>query len=165
MMPVIVLFIVGVALIFAEFFVPGAVLGILGGLLVIGSVALGWYRFPEYGVLILAGEFGAVVVAIALGLYVMFKTPMGGAVVLSAKQDVTEGYANYAQEGSLVGQLAQVHSALRPSGSIMLGSKRIDAVSNGTFIDSGKTVRIVEVEGHRVVCEEVADAAGARQTA
>ncbi len=165
MMPVIILFVVGVALIFAEFFVPGAVLGGLGALLVMGSIALGWYRFPEYGVIILGGELGAVVLVVALGLFLLFKTPVGGALVLKAKQDVTAGYADYAQDAALVGQIAKVHTALRPAGSIMFGNKRIDAVSNGTFIDSGKSVRIVEVEGHRVVCEEVADTANARQPA
>jgi membrane-bound serine protease (ClpP class) len=54
---------------------------------------------------------------------------------------------------------------LRPAGSIMVGNKRIDAVSNGIFIDAGKTVRVVEVEGHRVVCEEAAGVPGQRQPA
>jgi membrane-bound serine protease (ClpP class) len=88
---VIVLFAAGVALVFAEFFVPGGALGMLGGLLVIGSVALGWYRFPEYGAIILSVESGAVVVVIALGLFLLFKTPLGGAIVLKTNQDVSEG--------------------------------------------------------------------------
>jgi membrane-bound serine protease (ClpP class) len=93
-----------------------------------------------------------------VGLFVIFKTPVGNAFVLKTKQDVSEGYSNFSIDAALVGQLAKVNTALRPAGSIMLDKKRIDAVSNGTFIDSGKTVRIVEVEGHRVVCEEAADA-------
>lgn len=165
MTPVIVLFVAGAALIFAEFFVPGGALGILGALLVVGSIALGWYRFPEYGVLLFASELGAVVVVVSIGLYLIFKTPLGDGLVLKAKQDVSAGYADFAQDQSLVGQLAKVHTTLRPAGSILMGNTRIDAVSNGTFIDAGKTVRIVEVEGHRVVCEEVADATGERQTA
>ncbi len=165
MMPVVILFVAGVALIFAEFFVPGGALGLLGALLVFGSIALGWYRFPEYGVLLLAGELGTVVIVVAAGLYLIFKTPLGDGLVLKSKQDVAAGYADFAQDAALVGQLAKVHSTLRPAGSIMVGNTRIDAVSNGTFIDAGKTVRIVEVEGHRVVCEEVADVSGQRQPA
>jgi membrane-bound serine protease (ClpP class) len=165
MTPVIILFVAGVALIFAEFFVPGGALGVLGGLLVVGSIALGWYRFPEYGVLLFTGELGAVVVVVSIGLYLLFKTPLGDGLVLKAKQDVSEGYADFAQDQSLVGKLAKVHTTLRPAGSIMMGKTRIDAVSNGTFIDAGNTVRIVKVEGHRVVCEEVTDIPGERQRA
>jgi membrane-bound serine protease (ClpP class) len=158
MTPVIILFIAGVALIFAEFFVPGGALGSLGALLVIGSITLGWYRFPEYGVIILVSELGGVVIAIALGLFALFKTPLGSGLVLTEKQDVESGFSDFARDTTLVGQLAKVHTTLRPAGSIMFGDERIDAVSNGTFIDAGKTVRIIEVEGHRVVCEEVPDA-------
>lgn len=165
MMPVVILFVAGVALIFSEFFVPGGALGVLGGLLVIGSIALGWYRYPEYGVLILAGELSATVVVMAIGLYVIFKTPLGSGLVLKTKQEVAEGYADYAQDAALVGKLATVHTTLRPAGSILVGTERIDAVSNGTFIDAGKTVRIVQVEGHRVVCEEAPESSGERQTA
>ncbi len=165
MTPILILFVAGVALIFSEFFVPGGALGVLGGLLVIGSIALGWYQYPEYGIFITVGELAGVLVAIVLGLYVMFKTPLGTAMVNKTNQDAGEGYSGYAQDASLVGQLARVHTTLRPSGSIMVGTRRIDAVSNGTFIDAGKTVRIIQVEGHRVVCEEVADAPANRQSA
>jgi membrane-bound serine protease (ClpP class) len=165
MTPVIILFVAGVALIFAEFFVPGGALGILGALLVFGSIALGWYRFPEYGVILLAGELATVVVVVAVGLYLLFKTPLGSGLVLQAKQEVAEGYSDYAEDASLIGQVARVHTTLRPAGSILIGAKRIDAVSNGTFIDAGKMVRIVEVEGHRVVCEEVAGTPGEWQSA
>lgn len=157
MTAVIILFVAGVALIFSEFFLPGGALGVLGGLLVIGSIALGWYQHPQYGVFITIGELAGVLVAVALGLYVMFKTPLGTAMVNKTNQDSSAGYSAPAQDVSLVGQMAQVHTTLRPAGSIMVGNRRIDAVSNGTFIDAGKTVKIIQVEGNRVVCEEAAD--------
>lgn len=165
MTPIILLFVAGVALIFAEFFVPGGALGVLGGLLVIGSIVLGWYRYPEYGVFFLAGELTGVILVIIIGLWVMFKTPLGGALILKTKQENAAGYSSYAQDPALVGQLAIVHTTLRPAGSIMIGSRRIDAVSNGTFIDAGKTVRIIQVEGHRVVCEEAPEITATRQPA
>jgi membrane-bound serine protease (ClpP class) len=165
MMAIAILFVAGVALIFAEFFVPGGALGVLGGLMVMGSIALGWYRFPEYGVIILAGELAGVVVVVIVGLFVIFKTPVGRGLVLRARQEVSAGYADYAEDASLVGQTAKVQTPLRPAGSILLGSRRIDAVSSGSYIEAGKTVRIVEVEGHRVVCEEVAETPGEWQTA
>ncbi len=164
MTPVILLFLAGVILIFSEFFIPGITMGVVGGILIVLSIAIGWQRFPEYGVFILTGEVTGVVIIIAFGLFLLAKTPLGSGLVMKAKQDVSEGFASYAQDPAIVGTVALVHTALRPAGSIMIGSQRIDAVSNGTFIDAGSSVRIVRVEGHRVVCEE-ASLANAQRSA
>ena len=46
---------------------------------------------------------------------------------------------------------------LRPAGIIEIADRRIDAVSDGAFIDSGSRVRVLTVEGSRVVVERVED--------
>jgi len=154
MTAVIVLFIAGVVLLFSELFVPGIVLGLTGGALVVASIVLGWQRFPEYGVFILAGEVTGVVIILALGLFLLATTPLGSGFVMKSKLQIDQGFSSFAQDPAIVGAIAVVHTALRPAGSIMMGAQRIDAVSNGTFIDAGKPVRIIRVEGNRVVCEE-----------
>ena len=154
---VIILFVAGVALLFAEFLLPGGFLGVVGGLMVIGSVILGWVHFPEYALFIFGGEFVGVILGIVLGFYVMSKTGMRSHLVMGAEQAKEAGYYSPSEDPALVGQLATVQTALRPEGSIIYDGKRIDAVSEGTFIDAGKAVRVIEVEGHRVVCEEVSE--------
>jgi membrane-bound ClpP family serine protease len=64
-----------------------------------------------------------------------------------------DGYTNAITDGSLVGRTAVVLTALRPAGTVQLDGRRIDAVSNGMFIDKDAEVRIVEVHGNRVVVE------------
>ncbi len=160
MTPVILLFVAGVVLIFSEFFIPGITMGVIGGVLIVLSIGLGWQRFPQYGVFILTGEVTSVVIIIAFGLFLLAKTPLGSGLVMKATLDTAEGYSSFAEDPAMVGQVASVHTALRPAGSIMMGARRIDAVSNGTFIDAGKAVRIIRVEGHRVVCEEAPADAG-----
>ena len=162
MTPIILLFAAGVVLIFSEFFVPGITMGVVGATFIVVSIALGWQRYPEYGVFILTGEVTGVVIIIALGLFLLAKTPLGSGLVMKAKQEAGEGYSSYAQDSAMVGKVAKVHTALRPAGSIMMGARRIDAVSNGTFVDAGKSVRIIRVEGNRVVCEEAVPEAGGR---
>ncbi len=152
---VIILFVAGVTLLFSEFLLPGGFLGVVGGLMVIASVIVGWVKFPEYGLFIFGGEFIGVILGVALGFYVMSKSGMRTRLVMGSEQAKTEGYFSPSEDPALVGQLGTVQTALRPAGSIMFDGKRIDAVSEGTFIDAGKTVRVIEVEGHRVVCEEV----------
>ena len=152
---VIILFVAGVTLLFSEFLLPGGFLGVLGGLLVIGSVILGWMRFPEYGLFIFGAEFAGVILGLVLGFYLMNKTGMYSRLVMGDEQAKEAGYFSPSEDPALVGQLATVQTALRPAGSIMYDGKRIDAVSEGTFIEAGRAVRVIEVEGHRVVCEEV----------
>ncbi len=152
---VIILFVAGLTLLFSEFLLPGGFLGVLGGLAVVASVIIGWIRFPEYGLFIFGGEFIGVVLGLMLGFYVMTKTGMYNRLVMGDEQVKEAGYYSPSEDPALVGQLATVQTALRPAGSIAHEGKRIDAVSDGTFIDAGKTVRVIQVEGHRVVCEEV----------
>ena len=55
----------------------------------------------------------------------------------------------------LVGKTAQTVTDLRPAGIIKLDDERIDAVSDGTFILRNRQVKILEVEGTRVVVREI----------
>ena len=152
---VIILFVAGLTLLFSEFLLPGGFLGVIGGLMVIASVVVGWMRFPEYGLFIFGGEFIGVVLGLVLGFYVMTKTGMYNRLVMGDEQVKEAGYFSPSEDPALVGRIATVQTALRPAGSILCDGKRIDAVSEGTFIDAGKAVRVIEVEGHRVVCEEI----------
>ncbi|MFP6584658.1 MAG: NfeD family protein [Candidatus Hydrogenedentota bacterium] len=150
----IVLFIAGIMLILSEFFLPGAIMGILGFLLIVVSTVTGVAQYPEYALFIIVGEVLGLVGGILFGLYLITKTPLQDALVLDMTLSAEEGYSGPSMDPALVGQVARVHTALRPAGTIMLGDERIDAVSDGTFIDAGRSVRVIQVEGHRVVVEE-----------
>ena len=84
---------------------------------------------------------------------------MGEILVLKETMSAAEGYSGPSQDPELVGKTGTVFTSLRPAGTIMVDKKRIDAVSDGTFIDAGKTVSIILVEGNRVVVEEAFDEA------
>ncbi len=43
---------------------------------------------------------------------------------------------------------------LRPAGVIVIDHERIDAVSDGSYIDKGKQVEVIKVEGSRIVVRE-----------
>jgi membrane-bound serine protease (ClpP class) len=51
----------------------------------------------------------------------------------------------------LVGAEGLSESDLRPSGKITLGERVIDAVAEGTFVERGQRIRVVKVEGNRIV--------------
>lgn len=154
-----VLFAAGIVLILAEFVIPGAVIGILGGSCIVASVVLGWKWYPEYGIFILLGEVVGLGLAIAFGIYLMSRSRVGRVLVQTGVQRNDEGYASHQEDPALIGREGEAHSALRPAGVIMVDGRRIDAVSSGTFINKGARVRVIDVEGHRVVVEEAAEKA------
>ena len=55
----------------------------------------------------------------------------------------------------LLNQTGQALTALRPSGTAVINGKRIDVVTEGPFVEPGTAVKVVEVEGMRVVVRSV----------
>lgn len=143
----------GVGLILAEFILPGAVLGITGGLILLITAGLGWYYYPDLGIYIAVGELTLLLLGVAVGFYLISSTNLGGVMVLKSQQTVAEGYASPSQEAPVVGELGEVISALRPAGWITIDGRRVSAVADGAFIPKGAQVRVIEVEGQRVVVE------------
>lgn len=150
---VITLFIMAVILLFAEIFVPGLILGAIGLMLLIASIAVGWMQFPEYGLFIAISEILGAGVVVGIAMYLFFTGKTGVQVALESTQDAAAGWRSFDIDPSLVGSIGKAHTALRPAGTIFVGDQRLDAVSSGTYIDKGTRVKIVEIEGHRVVVE------------
>jgi len=49
------------------------------------------------------------------------------------------------------GDIGIAHSFLRPSGKIMIDNKKIDAITQGEFIEQGTPVIIDKIEQNRVI--------------
>lgn len=147
------LFIMAMGLIFAEFFIPGGILGIAGAAVLLGSLGAGMYYFPDYAIFIVVAELLGLVVCIVLGLYMMRHSRFQGLMMLADRQDPERGWVSPSEDPSLVGQICEAHTALRPAGSIECDGRKVDAVSTGELIPAGAKVRVVDVEGHRVVVE------------
>lgn len=143
----------GLILILAEFLLPGGICGVIGGMGVLVSVGLAFNYFPESAALIIVGQVAGVIAALILGIKLYPISPVGKAMILADSQDPDEGYTNLATDASLVGQRGEVFSALRPVGTAVIEGKRYQVVSNGTAIEKGASVRVVEVHGNRIVVE------------
>lgn len=165
MWAVLLLFLVGITLIVAEFIVPGAVLGVLGACCILGSVIYGWIQFPEYGLFILLGEFIGVILGVVGGLYLLSHTGMSRSLVMGDTQTKDEGYSSPGEDPALIGQFGTVYSPLRPAGAIIVNDRRISAVSDGTYIDRDARVRVIDVEGYRVVVEPAPETADTTEEA
>ncbi len=54
-----------------------------------------------------------------------------------------------------VGQQGVTQGPLRPAGRVQFGEQFFDVVSDGEFVDSGTTVKIIAKQGHRIVVRAV----------
>jgi membrane-bound serine protease (ClpP class) len=55
----------------------------------------------------------------------------------------------------MIGKEAVADTDLHPSGWVTIGDKRIFVVSDGTFIEDGEKVKIITVDGNRVVVRQI----------
>lgn len=152
---IVALFAAGIALVFAEFFVPGMILGILGTVSLISSAALAVMYAQDHAIVIILLELLGLVVTIGLGMFVLPRSPVGRRMILHTSQDPNQGWISTASNESLVGVVAVVATALRPAGTIYINDERVSAVTAGEFVDAGAKVRVREVHGNRIVVERV----------
>lgn len=149
------LFGIGMVLILAEFIVPGGILGVMGALLLLTSGGLGIYYYPEYTVFIIIGETFGVVICVILGMMLIAQSGVARFLKLEASLNPDQGYTNQPDDVRLLGKTGTVLTQLRPAGIVEVEGIRIDAVSDGTFIEQGATIRVVEVHGNRIVVEAI----------
>ena len=120
-------------------------------LLVSGAILL-FYELVivESSDFFVAGGVGALLIVIGLGTltlkYFVLRTELG----------LDEGYNSAAKEdySEYLGQTGVALTVLRPAGTAMIENKRLDVVSVGDFVDVDMPVRIVGVEGSKIIVEE-----------
>lgn len=152
-----IFFILGLCLIIAEFFVPGGILGILGGGSILVSILL---AAKDIKIMALSLLF-AIVITI-LGSIIMFKLfgkrmSFFRKIVLTDATDTESGYVSNRNRLELIGLEGETLTDLRPAGTIIVEDERIDVVSEGHYIRRNARVKIIKVEGSRIVVREIKD--------
>ncbi|MEG0472210.1 MAG: nodulation protein NfeD [Solibacillus sp.] len=150
----IIVFVVGLILLLAEFFVPGGVVGIIGGVLIIGSLLFSGASFVHMAYSIIIAMIVAVVGMVILMKFFGKKLHVFNRLILKDATKTEDGYVSNMNRIELIGKTGEALTPLRPAGSIMLDQERIDVVTEGGYIDAGKNVEIIKVEGSRVVVRE-----------
>jgi len=150
-----ILMVAGFFLLFLEVFLPGGILGVLGGLMLVGGVVMCFFYFdPSYAMGILLGTLIISVGLMIVSVKIFPHSPIGKRIILRMGEKSADGFS--AEDGSLaqlVGLSGVTVSTLRPSGIADIGDKRIDVVTDGEYIDPGQRVTVVLVDGNRVVVE------------
>lgn len=149
-------FLAGLLLIAMEIFVvPGAgIFGVAGVILFFGSIF--WMLGADIQALYILA--GGLIVAIVL-LYIIGKrfpkSHLFDRIMLKNRSTEEKGYTSQEDKSEYLFQKGVAITPLRPAGTIRIGQKRVDAVSSGSYIDRDEAVRVIQVEGTRVVVEPV----------
>ena len=91
---------------------------------------------------------------VILGMYIISRTRASKGLILASSQ-AGDNWVAVESDESLMGVEGIVLTALRPAGTIVVGGKRLDAVSDGSFIEEKTRVRVLEVQGSRILVERV----------
>ena len=150
----IAVFLAGVLMIIVEILLP--TVGLLAGL----GVAAMLYSI----VLALGGDIGALaalgialVISVVLFMLIVSRLPsskLWNKIVLKKSSRTEEGYVSAAEQSELVGKMGEVLTELRPSGTARIDGRPVDVISEGAFIQKGKRILVLSVNGSRVVVRE-----------
>ncbi|WP_306798666.1 nodulation protein NfeD [Oceanobacillus saliphilus] len=154
-MEAILLLLLGIGLIVAELFVPGGILGLLGIGAIIGSLFLAGYDLGHMSMSIGIAFLVTVVAAVILFRRIGMDKGIFRHIILKERTMTEQGYVSSVNRLELLGLEGVSVTPLRPSGIGLFDYERIDVVSEGGFIDKDKMIKVVKVEGARIVVREI----------
>ncbi len=151
---VIALIVLGLAALAVELFViPGfGLAGVAGILMLIGGAVASWMMFgPLFGGIVIVCT---IVLTIVLGVAVFRSRAVRKRFVLDTQLKKGGGTASEDLTG-LIGQTGVARSDLRPAGIAMVDDRRIDVVSEGGFVEKGTQLKVVAMDGPRVIVAKI----------
>lgn len=161
----ILMFAGGIVLILLEIFViPGfGIAGISGIILVFVSLFLslvGSDPFINYEMISKAIIQLSISLVAALGLIFILakylpKTSAFNKFILSDSEKSDEGFSSHSITKDLIGAEGIALTTLRPSGTAEINGKRVDVVTESEYVEKGKKIKVIAVEGIRVVVKEI----------
>lgn len=143
----------GLFLIFLEFCLPGILLGIIGAALIVMSLGLFFTQATAVWIFFLqaVATLTLVAVVIMLALRVIRGTANKGTLYLESDQ---QGYIASEFDETLVGKKGKVVTDLRPAGHVLIDGKLLQAVSDSSYIERGKQIRVLGGQGAVLIVEE-----------
>ncbi|MDA1049572.1 MAG: peptidase [Planctomycetota bacterium] len=176
----VILFLLGVVFLLIEIFVtPGfGFAGITGMVLIVVSLVMAGQDFvipttPRelnaslQGLVVIVGAGFAFVIG-AIGVSHYFGTvPIVGWLKLELPRSHDDDIDDDGKPSSIagsnrfpvgIGDWGVAESPLRPAGKAIFGDAYLDVVADGSFVDKGTQVRVIQISGNRIVVREIEDA-------
>lgn len=148
---IVLLFALGLVLLFFEVFIPGGVLGVLGGILMLAGCGIAFAEFGTSG--------GAMATVLALGLigstlyfelFLLPKTALGKKLFLE-RSISAQSQPPPASPGEIVGQTGETLTTLAPSGYVLIAGKKYEAASQSGLLPRGTPVKVTGLDNFRLL--------------
>jgi membrane-bound serine protease (ClpP class) len=153
-----------VALVFEVFVVPGfGIAGIVSIVCIGGAVFLALLgSLPTWADVARAGGVlaAATLIVIGAGYAIVRHLPSNSRLrgfFLDATMRKDRGFISAPARADLVGEVGVAATDLRPSGVAVIGSERLDVVSDAGYIAKGAQVKVIQSDGNRLVVRPAED--------
>lgn len=151
----IVLLILGMVLIIIEIFSPGGILGFLGLGAIVGALFMSTDDVGHMTLSIAIALIAGITVAVILYKTIGLNKGVLRHVILQDATTTEEGYVSTENRLDLIGMEGMSVTPLRPAGTAEFDEERLDVVSEGSFIGANSPIKIVKVEGSRIVVRSI----------
>ena len=145
--PALIMFIMGIALLILEMFIPGfGIAGISGIILLVLAAVFQAQNFTQGLILIVL--VGVIIGAAAV---IFFKSASKGA--LSRSDMILKARSDKAEQIQTVqpGDIGTAFTILRPAGTALFNGNKYDVITQGDFISKDVPVKVISVEGNKIV--------------
>jgi membrane-bound serine protease (ClpP class) len=147
---ILTLFVIGAVLVFFEALLPGAILGIAGGLCLFTAVVITYGAHGAWwGSTALVGALAIVAITLYLEFKLLPKTSLGARFFhkQSNKENATPQASVHV---SLVGSEAVAITPLRPSGTVLINGTRHEAWSANGSAEPGERLKVIRADSFKV---------------
>ena len=157
-LPIIICFVVGIGLLILEAFMPGfGAPGITGVILEVITLVMTWFEHgPVATLAMLLIVLLVLAIAISMSLRSITSGRLSNSQLVHSESEQTEGGYRSTQElDAFMDKVGVTSSVLRPAGIADFDGVRLNVSSEGDFIPAGTQVRIVRIEGAKVLVKPV----------
>ncbi len=152
---VILIFTLGIVLLIIELVVPGFGLPGIGGIVaIIISIILAMNSI-EIAIISLSIAFILSITAAVLLIKFGYRSPYLNKIILKTNQDKEEGYVGMPLGNKYLNKEGIVINYLKPSGKVEIDNEKVDAVSEGEFIEKGAKIKVIKVEGIKIIVKRL----------
>ena len=106
--------------------------------------------------------YGAMAIIAVLGIFVVLylsnskkNATMLDELVLDERQQNRDGYTSVIDKSKFLGAVGVCVTDLRPAGTITINGEPVDVVAEGSFVKQGSSVKVINVDGSRVMVRQI----------
>ena len=138
-----------------EIVLPGGIIGGIGIICIVAAIVCSFTQSINLGMGVLIASFIFFFITFWAWLKFLPKLPIAKGIFLNKTAEDWSG----TEEGNsdFLNKEGIAQTVLRPAGFALIDGERVDVVSQGEMIQKGESVKVIEVEGNRIVVAKTSE--------